>query len=283
MIVTGRVVDSAIVLGPLVYEFGWSWRDYDKLGGASLAGHIIECACQCTGGNFTDWEDSLGGGWDNVGYPIVECFSDSSFIVTKPKNSGGIVTRGTVLEQMLYEIGDPSSYFLPDVTLDFRNVSVKELPPLKGEKWSNRVYVEGAKGKPPSPFYKVSSTSSNGYKLSLQLLIGGLHARKKALAVGESLFKRVDRLFSLYSLPPFSSKNLETLGSEHRYLPPPFLLLLLFPLPFSPSFPLLFSFSFFSLSPFLLLFPLSLFFYFPFFYSLSLLSFNDTYPFSSFV
>jgi len=93
LMLSGRTVDSALILAPLMYEFGWKETDYDLLACGSVAGHIIECACQATGGNFTDWELSLAGGWENVGFPIVECFADGTFVVTKPANTGGIVTR----------------------------------------------------------------------------------------------------------------------------------------------------------------------------------------------
>ncbi|CAG8771964.1 6268_t:CDS:2, partial [Racocetra persica] len=176
IVVTGRCVDSALVLGPLIHEFSWDpYNDWDLLASGSLAGHIIECGCQATGGNFTDWRKSAfspDGGWNNMGYPIVECFKDGEFFVTKPKNTGGLVTPATVGEQMVYEILDPGAYILPDVILDLRGVKLKQV----GE---NKVLVTGAKGRAPTKYLKVSGIYSDGYKMTGQLVIGGIDARSK--------------------------------------------------------------------------------------------------------
>src|SRR5688572_25425099 len=124
VVITGRCVDSAVTLGPLMHEFGWAEDDWDRLAGGSLAGHIIECGCQATGGLHTDWQDIPD--WDRIGYPIVLCREDGSFSVTKPAGTGGRMLRAAVAEQMLYEIGDPGAYLLPDVACDFRAVRIEQ-------------------------------------------------------------------------------------------------------------------------------------------------------------
>jgi len=212
IIVTGRVVDSALTLAPLMFEFGWTTKDYDLLAAGSLAGHIIECGTQATGGNFTDWRESFRNGWDNVGYPVVECSSDGSFIVSKPSSTGGCVTIGSVGEQMVYEIHDPGNYILPDVILDFRNVKLEQVG-------KDLVKVSGARGRPPTASYKVSMTFLDGYTVSGSLLVGGIDALQKGKAVAFGILTKVRRILTMMGLKDFDDVNVEFLGSECIYGP----------------------------------------------------------------
>lgn len=211
IVITGRVVDSAVTLGPLVHEFCWSWDDWDKLACGSLAGHIIECGTQCTGGIFTDWEKVPG--WDDMGYPIAECDPGGAhFIITKPEGTGGLVTPATVGEQVLYEIGDPAAYLLPDVCCDFRQVRLEQAG-------ADRVRVSGMRGQPAPPTYKVSATYAEGWRLLGTLMIGGAQAAAKAQRVGESLLRRAERLCATRGFPAFTETSLEVLGAEATYGP----------------------------------------------------------------
>ncbi|MDN5415961.1 MAG: DUF1446 domain-containing protein [Acinetobacter sp.] len=208
IIITGRVVDSAVVLAPLLHEYQWSLEDYDKLSQGALAGHIIECGAQCTGGNFTDWR--LVQGFDNMGFPIVEVKADASFIVTKPKGTGGLVSVATVAEQVVYEIGNPQAYLLPDVTADFSQVKLEQV----GE---DRVLVIGAKGRAPTQQYKVSATYPDGYRVLVSFLIAGREAPEKAQVIADAILTKCERVLALRSVPPFLEKSVEILGIESTY------------------------------------------------------------------
>jgi hypothetical protein len=210
IVITGRCVDSAVTLGVLLHEFGWAAGDYDRLAAGSLAGHIIECGCQATGGLHTDWDRVPD--WANMGYPIVQCREDGSFVVTKPPGTGGLVTPATVGEQLLYEIGDPASYLLPDVTCDFRAVRMEQAGP-------HQVLVTGARGRPPTASYKVSATAHAGFKVSGQLTIVGIDAPAKAQRTGEALLERGRRLLGENGFADFLAANIELLGTESAYGP----------------------------------------------------------------
>ena len=208
IVITGRCVDSAVVLGPLMYEFGWKDSDYDLLASGSLAGHIVECGAQCTGGNFTDWE--LVNNFENIGFPIIEVSPNGNFLVTKPKDTGGIINRGTVSEQFLYEIEDPGLYYLPDVVCDFTNVIIKQ-------KGKDLVHVSGAKGLKPTNTYKVSSTYADGYKIAATLVIGGPKSVKKANLIGESILRRTRLIFHKKDLGDYTKTKIYIIGAEEIY------------------------------------------------------------------
>lgn len=210
IVITGRVVDSAVVSAALVHEFGWSWHDYDKLAQAALAGHIIECGAQCTGGNFTDWREVPD--YEHIGFPIVEVSADGQFLVSKPEYSGGLVTPLTVGEQMLYEIGDPQAYLLPDVICDFTQVKLQQ-------QGKNVVQVHGAKGLPPSDKYKVSATYPDGFRCTASCLMAGIDAVDKARRVSQAIIDKTAEMFSLRGWAPYSETHVELLGSEATYGP----------------------------------------------------------------
>ncbi len=210
VVITGRCVDSAVTLGVLMHAFGWAQDDYDRLAAGSLAGHILECGCQATGGLFTDWETVPD--WPHIGYPIAECRADGSFVCTKPEGTGGLVSPAVVSEQLLYEIGDPARYILPDVVCDFTQVTMRQLAP-------NRVEVRGARGLPPTDSYKVSATYMDGYKIAAQLTIVGIDAVAKAQRTGEAIVQRSSELLLKAGLAPFTATRIEVLGAESCYGP----------------------------------------------------------------
>ncbi|MFW2854528.1 acyclic terpene utilization AtuA family protein [Sphingomonas sp. TX0543] len=208
IVVTGRCVDSATVLGACIHEFGWSLEDFDRLSGGSLAGHIIECGAQATGGLFTDWEDVKD--WANIGYPIAIIDEDGAFDVVKPAGTGGLVSTGTVSEQLVYEIGDPAAYLLPDVTCDWRSVQIEQVG-------DDRVRVTGARGSAPPPTYKASATWQDGYRVGATWTIVGEAAAGKAAKVGEAVVSRVSSLLSQAGSAPFTETSIEVLGAETSY------------------------------------------------------------------
>ncbi len=185
IIITGRVTDTGLCLAPMAHEFGWDFNDFDKMASGTIAGHILECGAQSSGGNFTDWEDVPD--FENIGFPIVEAYPDGTFVVTKHENMGGLVHSKTVKEQLLYEIGDPEEYITPDCVADFTSIHLQDEAP-------NRVKVFNIKGKPATPFYKVSASYLSGYKLSASLTYAWPDALKKAVRAGEILKARAENL-----------------------------------------------------------------------------------------
>lgn len=210
IVITGRCVDSAVTLGTAMHAFGWTANEYGKLAQASLAGHIIECGAQGTGGLFTDWERVPD--WANIGYPIVEISADGSFVSTKPDGTGGLVEPAVIAEQILYEIGDPARYILPDVVCDFTNVKLEQVG-------KDRVRVTNAKGLPPTPTYKVSATYAEGFRSVAQLTLIGFDADKKARRTGEALLERTRAIFKTKGLADYSATRLEVTGAETAYGP----------------------------------------------------------------
>jgi hypothetical protein len=198
IVVTGRVADASLTLGPAVHQFGWAWDDWNRLAGGSVAGHLIECGAQVTGGLYRLWQNrDLAA----VGYPIAEVAADGSATITKPKGTGGMVSRETVIEQLLYEIGDPAHYLTPDVDVDFTTVEVEAAG-------ADRVLVRGATGRAAPGSYKVSLAYRAGFTASGQLLIYGADAVDKARACGEMILARVAA--AGYQ---FEATNLECLGA----------------------------------------------------------------------
>jgi hypothetical protein len=208
VVVTGRVVDSALALGPLIHEFGWGAEDFDLLSAGSLAGHLLECGPQSTGGLLTDWEDT--GSWANPGYPIAEVASDGGLVLSTAQDSDGLVDVRTVTEQLLYEIGDPAAYLLPDVTCDWTAVTVEQLG-------RNRVAVSGARGTPPPETLKACAQVPDGWRAQFLLFIGGRQAVAKARRVATDLLERGRAMLARAGMDDFESVDVEVLGAEDTY------------------------------------------------------------------
>jgi hypothetical protein len=184
IVVTGRVADASLTLGPAVAQFGWAWDDWTRLGGASAAGHIIECGAQATGGLWHDWSNLADVA--NIGYPIAELRADGTSVIMKPDGTGGLVSTGTVAEQIVYEIDDPARYRTPDVDVDLSTITLQELGP-------DRVLVRGAGGRPPGDTLKLAAVYRDGWTASGLLAIAGRDAEAKARAAGNAVLARVRR------------------------------------------------------------------------------------------
>jgi len=186
IIVTGRTYDAASVVAPIVYEFGWAWKDYDRLAAALLAGHLIECGTQSTGGNYSLWKEVPS--FSNMGYPLVEVNADGTFYLKKHPGTGGLVSLKTAKEQILYEIGDPRKYMSPDVIADFTSFAIEDAGP-------NRVFIQNVKGQPPTAYLKVSVTYEAGFKVVAMLVISGPDVIAKAEKFAEMFWERVAHNF----------------------------------------------------------------------------------------
>jgi len=182
IVITGRVADPCLIAGPAVHHYGWSWDDHDRIASALVAGHLIECGTQVTGGISTNWLDVPNAG--NIGFPVIELHDDASFVVTKPNGTGGWVNERTVKEQLVYEIGDPGDYITPDARVSLLSLKLEDLG-------NDRVRVRGVKGNPPTDSYKVSATYRDGYWAQGMLTVFGRDAEKKARRSGEIIIERL--------------------------------------------------------------------------------------------
>ena len=201
IVLCGRITDTALALAPLIHEFGWGESDWDRLAAGTIAGHILECGAQCTGGNFSRfWE--VPDLW-NVGYPIVEGVEDGTFVVTKHAATGGMVTVDTVAEQLLYEMSRPTEYITPDCVADFTSIRLRQ-------DGSDRVAVSGIRGGPKTPFLKISASYLAGYKTSGQVTISGPRAVAKAELAADMVWRRLER--AGVTFPP-EQRSVELLGT----------------------------------------------------------------------
>ncbi len=186
VVITGRVTDTGLTLAPMIYEFGWDMKNYDLMSAGTVAGHILECGAQSTGGNFLgDWESIEN--FAEIGFPIAEAFPNGEVIITKHTNTGGKVSFETVAEQLVYEIGNPKEYITPDCVADFTSIKLEEVG-------KDRVRVYNVKGKPETEFYKVSCSYSSGYSATGTLTYSWPQALTKARKADRILRKRLENL-----------------------------------------------------------------------------------------
>ena len=181
IVVCPRVTDAAVVIGPAAWKFNWQRNDYDALAGALTAGHIIECGCQATGGNYSFFQEVPS--FDNVGYPIAEIKSDGSFYITKHPGTGGLVSTGTITAQLLYEISSPA-YLNPDVIAHFDTLKIEQ-------ESKNRVYISGCRGSSPTNSHKVCINLAGGYRNGMEFILTGLDIKKKAKTITDAIFNSV--------------------------------------------------------------------------------------------
>jgi hypothetical protein len=184
IVITGRVADASLTVGPAAHELGWAWDDWNRLAAGTVAGHLIECGAQATGGLYSNWREVPN--LADVGYPIAELDANGTFTISKPPDTGGLINRDTIAEQLLYEVGDPSTYLTPDVTADFTSVALTEASP-------DTVQVAGANGKPATDTYKVSIAYRDHFSASGTLVIAGPDAAAKARLCGEMILRRLQR------------------------------------------------------------------------------------------
>jgi hypothetical protein len=185
IVITGRTTDTGLTLAPMIYEFGWDEQDWDRLAAGTVAGHILECGAQSSGGNFSaDWKKVKD--FANIGFPIAEAYPNGEFIITKHPRTGGMVTRQTVAEQLLYEIGDPKEYITPDCVADFTSIHLEDLG-------RDRVKVFSIKGRPATDFYKVSMSYNDGFSAQGTLTYTWPDAMEKAKQADKILRARLKK------------------------------------------------------------------------------------------
>ena len=198
IVLAGRSTDPGLCLGPLLHEFNWGVHEYNKIASGTLAGHIIECGAQCTGGNHTNWNKIPD--LTNVGYPIVEVQNNGNFIIKKSPNTGGRINKNTVTEQILYEMGNPKKYLSPDVTVDFTSFNLLD-------NGNDTVSINNVLGYPPTDTYKVSISYFSGFKASGQLTVCGPNAIEKAKYCSKLIWSRLKKNGFV-----FDKTNTELLG-----------------------------------------------------------------------
>ena len=207
IVVTGRMVDSALTLGACIHEFGWGEQDWDLLAAGSLAGHVLECGPQASGGNFTDWHRLNG--LDEIGYPLAAIAADGTFTCTKPSGTGGAVSRGTIAEQMLYELGDPQAYHLPDVVCDFSEVKIENCG-------KDKVRLAGARGYPAPRQLKICATWAQGFRGGGYYTFVGARAAAAAKTFADAVWARARRSLRQANLADYDEVSAEVLGGGEQ-------------------------------------------------------------------